>query len=77
MPARWEGDNRGRGIADAAQLVPGASELVASLMRGHPTLGALLVGGVLALSGGSAAMAASTGTTGPPNPASALSRSLR
>jgi hypothetical protein len=28
MPTRWEGDNRGRGIADAAQLVPGVSELV-------------------------------------------------
>jgi hypothetical protein len=30
MPTRWEGDDRGRGIADAAQLVPGASELVAA-----------------------------------------------
>ena len=28
MPARWDGDTRGRGIGDAAQLVPGASELV-------------------------------------------------
>ena len=28
MPARWDGDNRGRGIGDAARLVPGASELV-------------------------------------------------
>jgi hypothetical protein len=30
MPARWDGDNRGDGIGDAAQLVPGASELVAA-----------------------------------------------
>lgn len=30
MPPRWEDDDRGRGIADAAQLVPGASELVAA-----------------------------------------------
>jgi hypothetical protein len=30
MPTRWEGDNRGAGIGDAAQLVPGASELVAA-----------------------------------------------
>jgi hypothetical protein len=28
MPARWDGDNRGRGVGDAAQLIPGASELV-------------------------------------------------
>lgn len=28
MPGRWDGDDRGRGIADAEQLVPGASELV-------------------------------------------------
>ena len=30
MPTRWEGDSRGRGIGDAGQLVPGASELVAA-----------------------------------------------
>jgi len=30
MPARWDGDKRGRGIGDAAQLVPGAGELVAA-----------------------------------------------
>jgi hypothetical protein len=30
MPARWDGDVRGGGIGDAAQLVPGASELVAA-----------------------------------------------
>jgi hypothetical protein len=28
MRARWDGDNRGQGIGDATQLVPGASELV-------------------------------------------------
>ncbi|MBV9943860.1 MAG: hypothetical protein JO262_17160 [Solirubrobacterales bacterium] len=28
MPARWDGDDRGRGIGDAARLVPGARELV-------------------------------------------------
>lgn len=33
MPPRWDGDNRGRGVADAAQLVPGASELVAAFMQ--------------------------------------------
>ncbi len=30
MPARWDGDSRGRGIGDAAKLVLGASELVAA-----------------------------------------------
>ncbi|MBV9194039.1 MAG: hypothetical protein JO168_07815 [Solirubrobacterales bacterium] len=30
MAARWDGDNRGQGIGDAARLVPGASELVAA-----------------------------------------------
>ena len=30
MPARWDGDRRGRGVGDAAQLVPGASALVAA-----------------------------------------------
>jgi hypothetical protein len=30
MPARWDGDKRGAGVGDAAQLVPGASELVAA-----------------------------------------------
>jgi hypothetical protein len=28
MQPRWDGDTRGRGIGDAAQLVPGAGELV-------------------------------------------------
>jgi hypothetical protein len=30
MPTRWEGDNRGRGIADARQLVQGAGQLIAA-----------------------------------------------
>lgn len=30
MAARWDGDDRGRGIGDAAQLVSGASDLVAA-----------------------------------------------
>jgi hypothetical protein len=30
MPTRWDGDRRGRGIGDAAQLAPGANELVAA-----------------------------------------------
>src|SRR5690242_2716760 len=30
MPARWDGDDRGQGIADAARLVAGAGELVAA-----------------------------------------------
>lgn len=30
MAARWDGDARGRGIGDAAQLVPGVSELTAA-----------------------------------------------
>lgn len=30
MAARWDGDNRGHGIGDAAQLASGASELVAA-----------------------------------------------
>ncbi len=29
--ARWEGDDRGHGVGDAAALVPGATELVAAL----------------------------------------------
>jgi hypothetical protein len=33
MPPRWEGDNRGRGIGDAVQLVPGVSELVAAFTQ--------------------------------------------
>lgn len=28
MSERWEGDNRGRGVGDAARLVPGVSELL-------------------------------------------------
>jgi hypothetical protein len=35
MPNRWDGDVRGRGIGDAEQLVPGASELIAAF--GEPT----------------------------------------
>ena len=35
MPARWDGDDRGQGIGDAAQLVPGASELIAAF--GQPS----------------------------------------
>jgi hypothetical protein len=34
MPERWEGDDRGQGIGDAAQLVSGATELIAAF--GHP-----------------------------------------
>jgi hypothetical protein len=30
MAARWDGDDRGQGIADAAQLVSGATELLAA-----------------------------------------------
>jgi hypothetical protein len=30
VPTRWEGDNRGRGIAAAGQLVQGANELIAA-----------------------------------------------
>jgi hypothetical protein len=30
VPTRWEGDNRGRGIANAGQFVRGASELIAA-----------------------------------------------
>jgi hypothetical protein len=33
MPRRWEGDDRGRGIGDAAQLLSGASELVAAFRQ--------------------------------------------
>ena len=33
MPRRWDGDNRGRGVADAAQLAPGARELVAAFTQ--------------------------------------------
>src|SRR3954447_639740 len=31
MPARWDGDDRGVGVGDGVQLVPGAGELVAAL----------------------------------------------
>lgn len=31
MAARWDGDDRGRGVADARQLGPGAAELLAAL----------------------------------------------
>lgn len=30
MPRRWDDDERGHGISDAAQLLPGANELVAA-----------------------------------------------
>src|SRR5690349_15761209 len=30
MQSRWDGDSRGHGVGDAAQLVAGASELVAA-----------------------------------------------
>jgi hypothetical protein len=33
MWARWDGDIRGRGIGDAAQLVPGANELVGAFTQ--------------------------------------------
>ena len=33
MPTRWEGDDRGHGVGDAAQLVAGASELVTALSQ--------------------------------------------
>ena len=33
MGSRWDGDDRGRGVGDAARLVPGADDLVAAF--GH------------------------------------------
>src|SRR5438477_12562994 len=33
MPTRWDGDNRGHGVGDAAQLVAGATELVAAFSQ--------------------------------------------
>jgi hypothetical protein len=33
MAARWEGDDRGRGIADATRLVSGVGELVAAFTQ--------------------------------------------
>ena len=33
MAARWDNDDRGRGIGDATQLVPGASQLVAAFSK--------------------------------------------
>src|SRR5947209_553727 len=33
MPRRWDDDERGRGISDAAQLLPGARELVAAFSQ--------------------------------------------
>jgi len=33
MPARWDDDNRGQGIGDAAQLIAGASELLAAFRQ--------------------------------------------
>jgi hypothetical protein len=31
MPLRWDGDEHGAGVSDAAQLVPGANELAAAV----------------------------------------------
>jgi hypothetical protein len=31
VPARWEGDERGRGVGDARRLTPGAQELLAAM----------------------------------------------
>jgi len=33
MPARWDGDDRGQGIGDAAQLVSGANDLIAAFRQ--------------------------------------------
>lgn len=33
MPSRWDGDDRGIGVADAARLAPGAGELVAAFRQ--------------------------------------------
>jgi hypothetical protein len=33
MPRRWDGDERGRGVGDAWQLVPGAGELIAAFRQ--------------------------------------------
>jgi hypothetical protein len=33
MPTRWDGDHRGYGVGDAAQLVAGATELVAAFSQ--------------------------------------------
>src|SRR6516164_3743489 len=33
MPRRWDGDERGHGIGDAAWLLPGAGELVAAFSQ--------------------------------------------
>jgi hypothetical protein len=33
MPSRWDHDERGHGVGDATQLVPGASELVAAFSQ--------------------------------------------
>lgn len=33
MPRRWDDDERGHGISDAAQLLPGAGELVAAFSQ--------------------------------------------
>lgn len=35
MPGRWDGDNRGRGVDTAAQLLPGVGELVAAFSEPH------------------------------------------
>jgi len=35
MPQRWDGDSRGRGVDAAAQLLPGAGELVAAFGEPH------------------------------------------
>jgi len=33
MASRWDGDDRGHGIGDAGQLVPGANELIAAFSQ--------------------------------------------
>jgi hypothetical protein len=33
MPPRWDGDNRGDGVGDAAELLPGVSELTAAFSQ--------------------------------------------
>jgi hypothetical protein len=33
MPKRWDGDERGYGVGDATQLLPGATELIAAFRQ--------------------------------------------
>jgi hypothetical protein len=35
MAARWDGDDRGQGVGDAAQLISGATELVAAFRQSN------------------------------------------